>query len=158
MSVDQSAMLGDVVDGRVLAVAERVEAIADMGRHQLDRVLAGRLRGRSALPAGDVAVERRPFWVLKRLQAFGDELDLAALRLHSLEPLSRIVAGQRERLGNVLLAALIVPAVRRGRAQRLLLGRHDVVAFPQELLPPDVFRDVRALEDALAPVELARSL
>ena len=158
MPVDQPTVFGDVVDRRVLAIAQRVEAVADMRGQELDGVTPQQLAGRRAFPAWNVAVERRAFRVAELLQALRDEFDLPALRLQPLQPLLGVIAGQGERLGDVLLPSFVIPTVRGRRAQRFGFGRDDVVALPQELLPADVFRDVGPVEEALAPVELGGPL
>src|SRR5512144_1398202 len=62
------------------------------------------------------------------------------------------------RLRDVLLAAFPEPAERDRRAQLFLLGRHDVVAAFDELLPGNLLRQIGRVEQTLNPIDFVDTL
>jgi hypothetical protein len=134
-----------------------MEAVLAVRREQLQRIFPEQLARVRALPRRHVFDYGRPLGIVQSLETVALEFELARLGLQPLEELQRVVGGKRVRLRNVLLAAFPEPAKRDGRAQMLLLRRHDEVPAANEFLPRHHLGQVGRLEQALDPIDLVHA-
>src|SRR5208283_4595284 len=86
MAADEPAMIPELMDRAVLAVAARVETVARMGRDHLERIALNERRRSQAFPRRNVAIESRTVGIVRRvpLEDFRNELEFSAWRLQAL--------------------------------------------------------------------------